>query len=214
MHICCANCALYPLSRLKTRGIELRGLWFNPNIHPEDEYARRLDTLRDLQGLWGLDIDYAGRYGLPGFLRALDGHDGVRCEACYRMRLHETALRAKEMGFDAFSTTLLVSPYQKHDLIVEVGKELQDRHSVEFFVEDFRPGYPEGVKTSRELGLYRQNYCGCVFSKEERQKRMKAGKRKAGRQEAAARHDAPTAEQHSASPAGRSRVGPRHGMTC
>ncbi len=181
MHICCANCALYPFSQLRSRGVEVRGLWFNPNIHPEDEYAKRLESLKRLETLWGLDIEYAGRYGLADFLRALDGHEGVRCEVCYRMRLHETALRAKEMGFDAFSTTLMVSPYQKYGFILDVGRELQDRYSVEFYIEDFRPGYSDGLRTSRKLGLYRQNYCGCAFSKVERDNERQAKKQKSNR---------------------------------
>ncbi|MGD2080205.1 MAG: epoxyqueuosine reductase QueH [Nitrospirota bacterium] len=169
MHICCANCALSPFAELGSRGVELRGLWFNPNIHPEEEYALRLAALRQLQGLWRLEIEYVDRYGLGEYLEALDGHDGVRCEACYRMRLEETARRAKAEGFDAFSTTLLVSPYQKHELLADVGRGLQERHGVEFHYEDFRPAYREGVKMSRELGLYRQRYCGCLYSKEERE---------------------------------------------
>jgi predicted adenine nucleotide alpha hydrolase (AANH) superfamily ATPase len=178
MHICCSNCALYPFKQLLSKGFKLEGLWYNPNIHPEDEYLLRLNALRQLQGLWRLDIHYIDRYGLGDYLKAIEGHDGVRCEACYRMRLEETATRAKEEGFDAFSTTLLVSPYQKHELIVETAKEMQEKHGVEFYYEDFRPGYREGVKISRELGLYRQGYCGCIYSKQEREEeksRARAG---------------------------------------
>jgi predicted adenine nucleotide alpha hydrolase (AANH) superfamily ATPase len=170
MHICCANCALSPLVKLGSRGVETKGLWFNPNIHPEEEYSLRLSTLRQLQGLWRLEIEYMDRYGLEEYLRALEGHEGARCEVCYRMRLEETAMRARAGGFDAFSTTLLVSPYQKHGLLAEVGRDIQERHGVEFYYEDFRPAYREGVKMSRELGLYRQRYCGCLYSKEEREK--------------------------------------------
>ena len=168
MHICCANCALYPFMHLQAKGIELKGLWFNPNVHPEEEYALRLNALKLLQGLWRLDIEYIDRYGLGDYLKALEGHAGVRCEVCYRMRLEETASRASESGFDAFSTTLLVSPYQKHELIVETGKGMQEKYGVKFYYEDLRPGYREGMKISKELGLYRQRYCGCLFSREER----------------------------------------------
>ncbi len=180
MHICCANCALYPFKALEARGFNLKGLWFNPNIHPEEEYALRLSALRQLKGLWRLDIEYIDRYGLGDYLKALEGHDGVRCEVCYRIRLEETASRAKEVGFDAFSTTLLVSPYQKHDLIVETGKGLEEKYGVAFYYEDFRPGYREGVKLSKELGLYRQRYCGCIYSKQEREKSRTAAKRPQG----------------------------------
>lgn len=166
--------------KLDSRGVGLKGLWFNPNIHPEGEYALRLNTLKQLQGLWRLDIDYTDRYGLKDYLDALEGHEGVRCEVCYRMRLEETASKAKEEGFDAFSTTLLVSPYQKHDLLVEIGNGLQEKYDVEFYYEDFRPGYREGVGISKELGLYRQRYCGCIYSRDERDKQVKSKAPKAG----------------------------------
>jgi predicted adenine nucleotide alpha hydrolase (AANH) superfamily ATPase len=171
MHFCCANCGLYPIKRLAERGIDFRGLWFNPNIHPEDEYLRRLDALRRLESLRGLDIEYVDYYGLEEFKASVEAHDGLRCEACYMMRLERTAVKAKEMGLDGFTTTLLVSPYQKFDLIVSTGRMLQEKHSVAFFEEDFRPGWKEALGMSRELGLYRQNYCGCIYSKKEREER-------------------------------------------
>lgn len=175
MHICCANCAVYPLQDLRKRGVSVKGLWFNPNIHPEEEYRLRLGALRDLQDRWGLDVQYAGQYGLDEFLEAVEDHSGIRCEACYRIRLGETARRARAMGMDGFSTTLLVSPYQKFDLIAEMGRRMQEKYSVEFLLQDFRPGWRAGMSLSRQFGLYRQRYCGCVFSKQERQEqdRMK-----------------------------------------
>ena len=174
MHICCANCGLYPIKTLFSKGIELKGLWFNPNIHPLDEYSKRLDALKTLQGLWGLDIEYIDHYGLDEFVKEVDAHKArggskPRCAACYRMRLDVAAITAKKMGLDGFTTSLLVSPYQKFDLIVEAGREMEKRHSIMFYLEDFRPGYREGVRLSKELGLYRQRYCGCVFPKEERE---------------------------------------------
>ncbi len=168
MHICCANCALYPLKTLKDRGISLHGLWFNPNIHPYREYKKRLDTLRELQELWKLDITYKDHYGLKEFLRAVVYDEKNRCQFCYRVRLKEAAALAKELGMDAFSTTLLVSPYQKIELIRDIGKEIQEQFDVEFFFEDFRDGFREGMRMSRELDFYRQNYCGCIYSEMER----------------------------------------------
>ena len=164
MHICCANCGLYPIKTLSSKGIELKGLWFNPNIHPLEEYSKRLDALKTLQSLWGLDIEYIDHYGLDEFVKEVNSHSGIRCEACYRMRLDAAASTAKKMGLDGFTTSLLVSPYQKFDLIVEAGREIEKRHSIMFYMEDFRPGYREGVRLSRELGLYRQRYCGCMYS--------------------------------------------------
>lgn len=177
MHICCANCALYPVRRLEERGIAFRGLWFNPNIHPEEEYLRRREAVRTLEGLWRLGVDYAGDYGIEEFKSSVDAHKGVRCGACYAMRLGETARRAKEQGYDGFTTSLLVSPYQRHGLIVETGKHLETEFDVEFFAEDMRAGWAEAGRLSRRLGLYRQYYCGCIYSKEERDAEREAKKR-------------------------------------
>lgn len=174
IHICCANCSLYPVGHLFSKGVDIKGLWFNPNIHPRQEYSKRLDALRTLEALWGLDIEYVDSYGLRDFLRALEGHGGLRCEMCYRMRLRETAATAKKMGLEGFTTTLLVSPYQRFDLIVDIGRRLEKEYSVRFHAEDFRPGWSEGVRMSRALGLYRQKYCGCIFSQAESTKRGSA----------------------------------------
>jgi predicted adenine nucleotide alpha hydrolase (AANH) superfamily ATPase len=168
MHICCANCSLYPLKCLFSKGIDIKGLWFNPNIHPYIEYHNRLEALKNLQKIWNLDIEYIDHYGLKEFLRAVVNNEDNRCLTCYSIRLNETAKTAKKMGLDGFTTTLLVSPYQKFDIIIEVGKEMGERYSIPFYFEDFRLGWKNSVSLSKELGLYRQKYCGCVYSEMER----------------------------------------------
>ncbi len=168
MHLCCANCALYPLTSLRQRGLEVTGLWYNPNIHPFQEYASRLGAVKSLQALWGLEVEYEDHYGLKEYLRSVVGREEGRCAYCYAVRLEETAKRAKEMGMDAFTTSLLVSPYQKFDMIIETGRLMQERYDLEFLGEDFRPGFSEGRRISRDLGLYRQKYCGCIYSEMER----------------------------------------------
>jgi predicted adenine nucleotide alpha hydrolase (AANH) superfamily ATPase len=173
MHICCAPCSLYPLTVVNERGIDVKGLWFNPNIHPFTEYRSRLDALKMLERLWGLDVEYIDYYGLKEYLRNVAGNEDNRCEYCYAVRLEETAKKAREIGVDAFTTSLLVSPYQKFDMIIDIGSMMQDRYSVEFYYEDFRKGFNEGRKISREIGLYRQKYCGCIYSEMERQKLRK-----------------------------------------
>jgi predicted adenine nucleotide alpha hydrolase (AANH) superfamily ATPase len=107
MHICCANCSLYPLKSLFSKGIDVKGLWFNPNIHPYTEYKMRLDSLEQLQKAWSLDIEYVDHYGLKEFLRAVVNNEDNRCPICYSIRLNETAKTAKKMGLDGFTTTLL-----------------------------------------------------------------------------------------------------------
>ena len=168
MHICCANCCLYPLQSLFSRDIEVKGFWINANIHPYTEYKLRLEALRQLQKTWGLDIEYIDHYGLKEFLRTVVNHEDNRCVFCYSMRLEETARTAKKMGLDGFTTSLLVSPYQKFDMIIEIAQEMGKRYSIPFYMEDFRPGFHEGMKISKELGLYRQKYCGCIYSEMER----------------------------------------------
>jgi predicted adenine nucleotide alpha hydrolase (AANH) superfamily ATPase len=168
MHICCAPCSLYPLTVVRDRGIDVEGLWFNPNIHPYAEYKKRLETLKKLEGLWSLNVEYVDYYGLKEYLRNVVGNEDNRCEYCYSVRLEETAKKAKEINADAFTTSLLVSPFQKFDAIINIGRLMQDKYGVEFYAEDFRSGFNEGRRFSRELELYRQKYCGCIYSEMER----------------------------------------------
>lgn len=153
---------------IKQRGIDAKGLWFNPNIHPFTEYKSRLDALKKLETLWNLNVEYTDYYGLKEYLRNVVGNEDNRCEYCYTVRLEETAKKAREINADAFTTSLLVSPYQKFDMIIDIGRMMQDRYSVEFFIEDFRKGFNEGRRMSKELELYRQKYCGCIYSEMER----------------------------------------------
>lgn len=171
MHMCCSNCSLYPLKSLLARNIEVKGFWFNPNIHPYPEYSLRLDSLRRLQKFWDIGIEYVDHYGGDGFIREIGDPDENRCERCYAMRLEETAKAARKMNVDGFTTSLLVSPYQRFEKILAVGREMAKRHSVFFFEEDFRTGYRGNIPLSKELGLYRQRYCGCIFSEKERGKK-------------------------------------------
>lgn len=167
MHICCANCSLYPLKSLSSKGIEVKGLWFNPNIHPYTEYKRRLDSVKKLQKEWGLEIEYIDHYGLKEFLNAVINKLDNRCTICYYMRLEEVAKSAKRIGVDGFTTSLLVSPYQKFDTISSVGREMGEKYSIPFYCEDFRVGWKTSINLSKELGLYRQKYCGCIYSEME-----------------------------------------------
>lgn len=168
MHICCANCSLYPLKSFLSKGIDVKGLWFNPNIHPYTEYKMRLESVERLERLWSLDIEYIDHYGLKEFLIAVVNREDDRCRLCYSMRLEEVAKTAKKMRLDGFTTSLLVSPYQKFDMIVDIGREMGKKYSIPFYIEDFRPGWKPNISLSKELGLYRQKYCGCIYSEMER----------------------------------------------
>jgi predicted adenine nucleotide alpha hydrolase (AANH) superfamily ATPase len=168
LHICCAPCSIYPVDYLREQGVLLHGYFFNPNIHPYTEFVKRRDTLKEHAGITGLKMIFDEDYRLEEFLQRVVHREAVRCRFCYAMRLEQAARVAKKGGFDCFSTSLLVSPFQKHDLIREIGEAQGEKYGVPFYYRDFRPGYRDAAARSRELGLYRQQYCGCIFSEKER----------------------------------------------
>ena len=169
LHACCAPCSTACIGGLRDDGIVPRLFWFNPNIHPFTEYSARRESLAAFALEEKLELDTQGSYGLKEFIRALDSDfSGGRCAICYRMRLEKTAFFARDNGFDAFSTTLLTSPHQKHDLIRQIGEECALKAGVEFFYRDFRPLFRDGQRKARANGCYMQKYCGCIFSEEER----------------------------------------------
>lgn len=173
LHMCCGPCSAFPLKRLRELGFEPTGYFFNPNIHPFKEFARRLETAKEFAQKSNLNMIADDTYALEDFLRrALDAPSG-RCEMCYALRMRQAARRARESGCDAFTTSLLVSPYQKHDAIRKAAELAAAEEGVEFIYEDFRAGWKEGVAISRELELYRQPYCGCIFSEKERYQKPK-----------------------------------------
>lgn len=168
MHICCSNCCIYPLEIFHAKGIDVQGLWFNPNIHPFTEYAQRLHSLRELQNIWNFDIEYIDDYPLDHFLNSIVKTGTDRCVICYSLRLDRTASAAKKMNVRTFTTSLLASPYQKFDMIIKIGKEVGRKHGVTFYHDDFRSGWDISRNISREFRLYRQKYCGCIYSEMER----------------------------------------------
>lgn len=169
MHTCCAPCSVYCIDTLRDEGIEPTLYWYNPNIHPFKEYEARLNTLREYSKMIDINLIEEDVYGLREFCKNVIGDLDNRCvNYCYRVRLEQTVKYAKENGFDSFTTTLLVSPYQKHDEIIKICKELSKKYEIEFVYRDFRVGFRQGQAKARELGLYMQKYCGCVFSEEER----------------------------------------------
>ncbi len=168
LHICCANCAIYPVEVLRKQGKEVVGFFFNPNIHPYQEYQKRLESLRRYAEEAGLEMIYRDEYLLEDFLKHVSQDPERRCSYCYSLRLEATARVARERGFDQFSTTLLQSTHQNHSLIQETGDRMAREFGVPFYYEDFRPGWLRGVEVSKKMGLYRQQYCGCIYSEKER----------------------------------------------
>jgi epoxyqueuosine reductase len=153
---------------MRTQGHEVTGVFYNSNIHPYQEYRRRLQTLNDYAAKVYLNILCPEGYNLEEFLRQVVFKENERCEYCLRHRLEYTALMALADKYDGFTTTLLYSKYQKHDLIREIGEQAGRQLGIPFYYQDFRTGWTEGIKISKELGMYRQQYCGCIYSEKER----------------------------------------------
>ena len=168
MHICCAPCANMPIDALRAEGVELTGYWYNPNIHPFTEYRARRNCLREYAQTIDLPLIERDDYGLRPFVRAVADDIEHRCVKCYEMRLFEAARQAKEGGFDSFTSSLFISPYQNHELMRETAEAAAAEYGVKFLYRDFRPYFKEGQAFAREHGFYMQKYCGCVFSEEER----------------------------------------------
>ncbi len=168
IHICCAPCALYPVSELKAEGIEVTGFFYNHNIHPYLEYRRRLDTVVDYAQKKSLEVIIDAEYRLEEFLAGAAANPDERCLYCYASRLEKTAETAAQTGFDRFTSSLLYSRYQKHDIIRSLGEQAGAKFGVPFYYDDYRRGWQEGIRVSKEMGMYRQQYCGCIFSERDR----------------------------------------------
>ncbi len=168
LHSCCGPCTIYPLSVLREHGYDVTGHFFNPNIHPYKEFKRRLNALKDLAKVEKLPLIVEDKYGLKEFIRNVAYNEEQRCIICYRSRLEESVKIAVNNGFSAFSTTLLYSKYQNHKLLRSLCQNYCDQAGIEFVYFDFREGWQKGIDASIEMELYRQPYCGCIYSEQER----------------------------------------------
>lgn len=175
-HMCCAPCSIFPVEVLRNAGHDLHGVFYNPNIHPYTEYMQRLTTAKEYCEKVNMPLIVIDQYNISEFLRNCAYRETTRCQMCYSKRLERVASIAKKGDFDAFTTSLLVSPFQKHELIKRIGQEVESKYGVEFLYMDFRPGFKEGQQKAKEMELYRQQYCGCIYSEEERY----LGKKKRG----------------------------------
>lgn len=169
IHVCCAPCLLAPLEALRAEACEPAGLFYNPNIHPFLEFRKRIKAVRVFQETDNLPMEVDSEYGLDLFVREVyDPARKKRCQNCYLLRLRRTAQRAQEQGFETFTTTLLVSPHQDHDLVRGVGTRVAEETGVAFLYRDFRPLNRRSHELARSRRLYLQQYCGCCFSEYER----------------------------------------------
>ncbi|MCB5225090.1 MAG: epoxyqueuosine reductase QueH [Candidatus Cloacimonadaceae bacterium] len=176
LHSCCAPCLIAPYHELKNEGVKTTVLWYNPNIHPVTEYRARLKTLNEFATREGFELILKDDYGLREFTQNVADDIDNRCAYCYRTRLELAAKTAIELGCDAFSSTLLYSKYQKHELICEIAEEMASKYGVKFFYQDWRELWDEGIQLSKEAEMYRQKYCGCIYSEEERYLKSKKKK--------------------------------------
>ena len=170
LHICCGPCSTYPIERLREEGFQVTGFWYNPNIHPWQEHQRRRESAQKYAEAVDLPVIWHEKYEMPLYLRAVAGHERFRerCRICYQIRLEKTARVAAEDSFDAFTTTLLISPHQDQAMIRQIGEEVAEEWGVEFYFENFRRGWSERGRLTHEHDLYRQQYCGCIYSEWER----------------------------------------------
>ncbi len=175
LHCCCGPCTLYPATVLQEQGVIMTGCFYNPNIHPLQEYLRRREGMAQTAAHLGLEMRWLdSEYHPATFLEPLRDHT-TRCEHCYRLRFERIAQVAVETGHDAISSTLLYSRYQDHALILSCGEEIAAQYNLQFLYEDYRVGWQRGIDQSKDMGIYRQQYCGCIYSEYDRyQKKLRA----------------------------------------
>ena len=168
LHICCANCAIYPIKNMREEGLEVMGFFYRHNIHPYTECLKRQQALEAYAEQIKLKVIYQEGYDLEGFIQNVAFRESERCNYCYHDRLRSTALLARRGKFDYFSSTLLYSKQQKHELVRSMGESIGKSVGVPFLYRDYREGWKEGIERSKQIGLYRQQYCGCLYSEKER----------------------------------------------
>ncbi len=167
LHTCCGPCAIFPMRELRVDGMAVTGYFYPHNIHPYSECLRRRDTLREYAERINLPLIIENGYDLEGYLQKIVFNEADRCGICYQERLIATARVAKNAGFEGFTTTLLYSRFQKHEEIRRVGNSVAAAIGIPFLYRDFRAGWKDGVEESKRLGMYRQRYCGCIYSEKE-----------------------------------------------
>lgn len=175
LHICCGPCSIYPVKVLRNARMDVMGYYYRHNIHPYSECLKRQKTLEKYAESINLNLILQEGYELEAFLRNVIFRENERCGLCYHERLKSTALLAKHGKFDFFSSTLLFSKFQKHEMIRSVGEAVGKSVGINFYYHDFREGWKEGIEESKTLKMYRQQYCGCIYSEKERFYKPKKG---------------------------------------
>lgn len=168
LHTCCAPCSIFPLQILKKENMDVMGYFFKSNIHPYTECTKRLETLETYAEIIHLKLIIQEEYNIEKFFQDVAFRESNRCRLCYHWRLQSTAIVAKTGKFDCFSTTLLYSKFQNHELIKSLGENIGRSVGINFFYHDFREGWKQGIEESKRMEMYRQQYCGCIYSEKDR----------------------------------------------
>jgi predicted adenine nucleotide alpha hydrolase (AANH) superfamily ATPase len=166
LHVCCAHCTAYTVEHWRQEGYEVIAFWYNPNIHPFIEHQNRLEAMKSLSIEMKFPLVIDDSYDMVKYFQVVVGNETDRCRHCFNLRLSKTVLRAKQDGFKEFTTTLLISPHQKHELIKEVGETVAQ--GLDFLYADLRKRYSDSRRMTKPINLYRQQYCGCIYSEWER----------------------------------------------
>lgn len=176
LHSCCAPCSSYVLEYL-SKYFKITVFYYNPNIYPEEEYHKRVIEQKQFIEKFSFENPVSfleGEFNTKQFYEIVNGFEeekegGERCFRCYKMRLEETAILAKEKGFDYFTTTLSISPHKNSQVLNQIGEKLEKEYGVKYLYSDFKKknGYKRSIELSAKYNLYRQDYCGCIFSKKE-----------------------------------------------
>ncbi|NLG84461.1 MAG: epoxyqueuosine reductase QueH [Firmicutes bacterium] len=173
LHACCGPCSTFSTAQLLTAGIRPVLFFANPNIHPYREYEARREAFLALARLRGLPAFLEPDYEPEEFFRRVSFHEEDRCRHCYELRLTRAATKAHELGLTTLSTTLLLSPYQNRELLLAVGEKVAAAHGLKFLAADWRAGFRAAQDEAARLGLYRQKYCGCLYSERERSRKTR-----------------------------------------
>lgn len=179
LHICCAPCSTEVIERLRKEGFDVTGFFYNPNIQPNDEYEKRLDDARLFAKMAGIEL-IEGDYNPSTWTEltsefSSEPEGGSRCPICFRVRFYETGKIAKKHNYDFFTTTLSISPHKNSMLLNDIGRSVEEDLKVKYYEANFKKknGYLNSILKSQEMGLYRQDYCGCIYSKKERENQKK-----------------------------------------
>ncbi len=172
LHACCGPCSIYPTKVFRDKKLDFKVYFYNPNIHPYKEFKQRLRTLREYCQSEKLKLIVDKSYPLEEFLQNQLAANN-RCDYCYQARMQQTAQFAKENAFSSFTTTLLISPYQDHEKIVYYCKKASEQYNIDFLYEDFRPGFTKAQEMAKDMQMYRQGYCGCIFSERDRYQKVR-----------------------------------------